>query len=303
MKPSTCCVARTPHSSFCIVPLIGAHVSIAGGIANAPARAAAEGCECFQIFTRSPQGGAAPPITDAIAQAFREACAAAKQRCWVVHTPYYINCASAEERVRKSSSRIIREELERASAIGALAVMTHLGSARDTGGATGRSFVIAAITNALRSYTGTARFCIEISAGAGATVGGTFEEIAEIITGVEDAHQKNLRAPSIGVCFDTQHAFASGYDLRTPAGVNRTLEQFDATIGLDRLVLSHIQDSKVTLGEHKDRHEHIGSGHIGIAGLRAFVRHPAICNLPLILETETDARREDIRLLKGFRDA
>ncbi|MDO8622466.1 MAG: TIM barrel protein, partial [bacterium] len=108
--------------------MVGAHVSIAGGIFNAPERASALGCECFQLFTRSPQGGPAPPLTDEVVAKFRSACEAHSQRLWVVHTPYYINLASKEERTRQASARVIRDELERASLIGATYVMTHLGS-------------------------------------------------------------------------------------------------------------------------------------------------------------------------------
>lgn len=304
--------------------MIGAHVSIAGGIWNAPERAAALGCECFQLFTRSPQGGAAPPITDEVVAKFRQACEAHGQRLWVVHTPYYINLASREERTRENSVRVIREELERASLIGATYVMTHLGSTREVGEEQGRTHVIEGLTRALDGYTGSAQFLIEISAGAGAVIGDTFEEIAEIIEKVERAGKHRvLRRPgagktpdveerAVGVCFDTQHAFASGYDLRTPEAVAETMKRFDATIGLNRLKMSHVNDSKVGLGEHKDRHEHIGHGHIGAAGLRAFIRRVAQIvqppgldnfeNFSLILETEDGPERvEDVRLLKEFR--
>lgn len=164
---------------------IGAHVSIAGGIWNAPERAAAIGCECFQLFTRSPQGGAAPPLIDEVVTKFRRACEQYNQRLWVVHTPYYINLASLEARTRENSVRIIREELERASAIGARYVMTHLGSAREVGEEHGRAYVIEGLARVLDSYDGSAKFLIEISAGTGAIIGDTFEEIAEIIRAVE----------------------------------------------------------------------------------------------------------------------
>lgn len=301
------------------MPLIGAHVSIAGGLVNAPGNAAAEGCECFQLFTRSPRGGAALPITPDDAARFRDACATLGLATWVVHAPYYINLASESAAMRASGVRIIREELERASAIGAMCVMVHLGSAKAVGEEQGIAYVIQGLTKALTGYTGSARFCIEIAAGAGAVMGGTFEEIATIIAGVEQhlsagagGRSKRKSSPSrgegeregvgaIGVCFDTQHAFAAGYDLRTAEGVDTVLQQFDRTIGLDRLLMSHIQDSKVECGAQRDRHEHIGEGHIGINGLAAFVQHPAIRNLPLILETEPDKRATDIALLKGFR--
>ncbi|MFH1098367.1 MAG: deoxyribonuclease IV [Candidatus Uhrbacteria bacterium] len=302
---------------------IGAHVSTVGGIWNAPERAAAIGCDCFQIFTRPPQGGAAPPLTEDVTRRFRTACAAHNQKLWVVHTPYYINLASAEPRIREASTRVIREDLERASLLGAQYLMTHLGSARDVGEKRGRALVIEGLLKILDDYRGSTEFLIEISAGAGAIIGDTFEEIAEIIRAVETRKRRggfytrpredvkssptpaldNEKDEHIGVCFDTQHVFASGYDLRTPAAVAETLAQFDRTIGLNRLKMSHINDSKIELGEHKDRHEHIGRGLIGADGIRAVVSHPAFRDLPLILETEDDGREEDVRLLKEFRGA
>ncbi|MFH1430430.1 MAG: deoxyribonuclease IV [Candidatus Uhrbacteria bacterium] len=284
------------------MPLIGAHVSMAGGIWNAPANAAAEACECFQLFTRSPRGGKALPLTRDVVARFREQCDVYHQQCWVVHTPYYINLASPDATTRRNSGRIIREELDRASALGALAVMTHLGSAKEVGRERGVTLVIDGLVKALRTYNGTAQFCIEIAARAGAILGDTFEEIATIIEGVERRLPNPSRNGSMKVCFDTQHAFASGYDLRTPRAVNTTLKRFDTTIGLNRLACVHIQDSKVQLGAHRDRHEHIGKGHIGATGLRAFVRHKAMRHLPLILETQTDGRKRDIVALKKFRD-
>lgn len=251
------------------------------------------------MFTRSPQGGAAPPLTETVVAAFRAACDAHQQSLWVVHTPYYINLASAEERIRSSSTRVIREELERASCIGAQYVMAHLGSARDVGEAAGRALVVAGLTKALDGYTGSATFCIEIAAGAGAVMGDTFEEIAELIAGVErNIHRNGM----IGVCFDTQHAFGAGYDIRTVDAVAATVAALDATIGRERLRMSHINDSKVELGAQKDRHEHIGKGHIGIDGIRAVVQHPAFRGLPLILETEDEGREADVQLLKSFRN-
>lgn len=271
---------------------IGAHVSIAGGIWNAPANAAAEGLECSQMFTRSPQGGPAPKLTPEVIAKFRAACAEHRQQLWVVHTPYYINLASADAKTRQRSAAIIREELDRASLLGAMYVMTHLGSAREVGEERGRAHVIDGLVRVLDGYVGSTQFCIEISAGAGAVIGDTFEEIAEIIAA--------LHRDDVGVCFDTQHAFASGYDLRTPDTVGAVMQHFDRTIGLARLKMSHVNDSKVALGEHKDRHEHIGYGQLGQDGIRAIVTHPAFRNLPLILETETEGREEDVRLLRAF---
>lgn len=271
----------------------GAHVSIAGGVQNAPLNAAKIGCEVFQMFSRSPQGGAAPALTPAVLDAFRENCSSHGFTRWVIHAPYYINFASGVERTRKNSARIVREELERGSLLGASHVMFHPGSARETGFDRAMAFCIEGIKRVVDGYAGTTKLLIEISAGAGEIIGDTFEEIAEILEGVGHS--------DVGVCFDTAHAFASGYDLRTPKTVDETFETFDRIIGLGRLEMSHCNDSKVGLGERKDRHEHLGEGRIGLEGFRAIVKNAKLKDLDLFLETEPDGVAEDINTLKRLR--
>lgn len=273
----------------------GAHVSIAGGIANAPLNAAALGCEVFQMFTRSPQGGPAPAITPEISDLFLKRCNEHGLSQWVIHAPYYINFASGEERTRTRSAAIIREELERGSLIGASYVMFHPGSAKDVGDEKALAFCTEGITNVLNGYSGSTRLLIELSAGAGSVIGDTFEEVAAILDGV--GH------PELGICFDTAHAFASGYDLRDEKSVRATFKKFDDTIGLSRLAMSHCNDSKVELGEKKDRHEHLGKGFIGIDGFRAIVHHPKLQSMNLFLETEPEGVKEDLEILKSIRDS
>ncbi len=272
--------------------LLGAHVSIAGGIDNAPGRAAELGCEVFQIFSRSPQGGPAPKLTDELLQNFESECQKHNMKEWVVHTPYYINLANPKEQTRKNSARIIREELERASTIGASYVMTHIGSSREVGPEDGLKLCIEGVKKIVDGYDGSAQFLLEIAAGSGHVIGGKFEEIAEIIHAAD---------ADIGVCFDTQHAFGAGYDLSTKAGVKKTLDQFDATIGLDKLKISHCNDSKVELGSQKDRHEHIGEGFIGKKGFEAWFSDKRTKNVNLYLETKHDEVVKDLNLLKKLR--
>ncbi|MBI5728827.1 MAG: deoxyribonuclease IV [Candidatus Magasanikbacteria bacterium] len=273
----------------------GAHVSFAGGIFNAPLNAAHLGCEVFQMFSRSPQGGSVPPITPEIIKLFRQNIELCSQREWYIHTPYFINFASANNRIYYGSISVIRQELERGSLIGARYVMAHLGSYKDLGQKEGDKKVVAGLAEALKGYKGTTELLIEISAGAGAVIGDMFEEVAEIL----DAPK--LKKYPMGVCFDTAHAFASGYDLRTPEAVAATFKKFDQTIGLKRLKMFHCNDSKADLNEHKDRHEHIGRGHIGEDGFRALLAHKAVQNLSFICETEHDFVREDLALLKKIR--
>lgn len=278
---------------------IGCHVSIAGGAFNAPANATELGCEVFQIFTRSPQGGPAPKLTPDILAQFSAAAKEHGQRSWAVHTPYYINFASTNPRIQKGSAAIIREELERASKLGAGFLMTHLGSGKDVSPDQARQMVIAGLSKALDGYSGSTVFCLEIAAGAGSTLGGTFETIGQYIQAIERGNKKLKN--TIGVCFDTCHAFASGYDLRDAKSVAATMKEFDKHIGQDRLKLVHANDSKFGLGEHKDRHEHIGQGKIGLAGFAAMVKHPALKKVDWYLETEHDAVKKDIATLKKLR--
>jgi deoxyribonuclease-4 len=270
----------------------GAHISISKGVAEAPRIAAAIGCEVFQMFSRSPQGGPAPLLTKTITRQFRRACDTHKQAAWYIHTPYFINLASANPRVRFGSINVIREELERGSLLGAEAVMTHLGSARDLGERAAERIVIDGIQRILRGYAGSTRLLLEISAGAGAIVGDTFEELARILKAVDG---------DCGICYDTQHAFASGYDIRTRDAVKKTLNSFDRIIGINHLALSHCNDSLVPLGSRKDRHAHIGKGEIGLAGFHALIHEPRLKTINLILETPPDGVQDDLAVLKKLR--
>jgi len=271
--------------------LLGAHVSIQGGIHKAPAQAEELGCECFQIFSRSPRGGPSRELTAKTVRAFREACERHGQKAWYIHTPYYINLASKSPRIRPASIRALREELERGSAIGAAAVMTHMGSAGTDPKADGLERAVRSILQALDGYRGRSRLLVEIAAGGGGVLGGTFEELAEAVRRTKGA---------CGVCFDTQHAFAAGYDLRTPRAVRGTLEQFDRVIGLEHLKLSHCNDSLTPLGSRKDRHCHIGQGRIGRNGFRAIVRDPDFQPINFILETRLEGVPDDLALLRRF---
>ena len=148
----------------------------------------------------------------------------------------------------------------------------------------------------LDGYKGITQFLIEISAGSGEIIGDTFEEIAEII------HHPKLKKYNIGVCYDTQHGFASGYDIRTPQAVEDTLNKFDKTIGLDRLRMSHCNDSKTEFGSHKDRHAHIGDGLIGLEGFKALLANKKLQKINFVLETESDKSKEDLDILKKIRN-
>lgn len=276
--------------------LFGAHVSVAGGVQNAPINASDIGCEVFQIFTRSPQGGNVPELNDRNVKEFLENCKKYKQKEWYVHTPFFINFASANPRIKHASISVVREELERASLLKAKYLMTHLGSYKDLGKEKGLLQVVDSLDKMLTGYKGETKFLIEISAGSGEIIGDTFEEIAEII------YHPKLKKYKIGVCFDTQHAFASGYDLRNEIAVKKTFEQFDKVIGLENLKLSHCNDSLTELGSRKDRHAHIGQGLIEKKGFEAIIKNKKLKDVNFILETEHDLVVEDLKLLKKIRE-
>lgn len=274
---------------------IGCHVSIAGGIERAPERAADLGCEVFQIFSRSPRGGPAPGLNESNLSAFQSGMKKFRQAECLIHTPYFINFGSADNRIFYGSVSVVRQELERATALGAAFVVTHLGSFKDLGQKKGFLQLLSGLEKVLKDYRGTAELLIENSAGAGNIIGDSFEDIAAAV------HHRRLLKFKLGVCFDTCHAFASGYDLRTPAAVGKTLKEFDRVIGFDKLRAVHLNDSKFDLAGRRDRHEHIGLGKIGEAGFAAIINYPKLKKVNGYLETEHDRVREDIALLKKLR--
>ncbi|HLD28667.1 MAG TPA: deoxyribonuclease IV [Patescibacteria group bacterium] len=275
---------------------IGTHISSAGDLSLAPQRAKETGCECFQFFSRPPQGGKAKPITTELAKRFKDNMKQYGQAECYIHTPYYINLASANSRIYHSSINIIREELERGSQLGVKYVMTHLGSAKDLGETKGIAKTIKGIAEILKGYQGETQFLIEMSAGAGAIIGDTFEEISNIVNSTK------LKTHNIGICFDTAHAFASDYDLRDANSVQDTFKKFDKILGIKQLKLIHANDSKVDLDSKKDRHEHIGQGKIGLSGFKEIVRFAQKHTINMILETPKDGQDlEDIRILKKMR--
>tara|TARA_Y100000310_G_scaffold185246_1_gene185329 strand:- start:495 stop:1355 length:861 start_codon:yes stop_codon:yes gene_type:complete len=278
--------------------LIGKHVSAAGGLEKAPARAAAIGCECFQLFTRSPMGGQPKPIDKETQKLFSEECKKHKQANVYVHTPYFINFASTNKRIYKGSIEIVRSELERASQISAKAVMTHLGSAKDHDDETAAAKQVAqSIAAIVKGYKGSSQMLLEISAGSGKVIGDTFEEVATILK------TPGVKNKNVGVCFDTAHAFASGYDLRTKKDVDDTFKKFDKAIGLKNLVLIHANDSRVDFDSHVDRHWHIGKGKIGLAGFKQIVVWAKKIGADLILETpEENMDKKNINVLKKLRN-
>ena len=273
---------------------IGAHVSIAGGIDKAPERAHEVGCECFQIFTRSPRGGKPPPLNKKTVESFLTACARYAFRDYYIHTPYYINLASEDKNIRSSSIDIIKEELSRGGVIGAAFVMTHIGSSKQMGSRKAIGRVVEGLKLVLEKSDFKTKLLLENSAGQGMTIGNTFGELYEILERVGN--------PELGVCLDTAHLLAAGYDIRTKIALAEVIKEFSSIIGLNRLKLLHGNDSKVRLGEKKDRHEHIGEGFIGLTGFRGIVNNPDLQGVDLIVETPLERIEDDIRNLNKLKE-
>ncbi|MCY4379840.1 MAG: deoxyribonuclease IV [Candidatus Dadabacteria bacterium] len=272
----------------------GAHVSIAGGIENAPLRARQLGCECFQMFTRSPRGGKPPELEDRLLEAFFLNCSEVSISDYYVHTPYFINLASGKEDLREKSVALVREELERSSALGVKYMMTHIGSAKDLQRDVAIGNVVDSVLRILGDYSGTTKLLLENTAGQGHTIGASFEEISLIL--------KRVAYDDLGVCIDTAHMFASGYDIRTRKGVEELVESIDAAFAPGTVKLVHANDSKAEFNSSKDRHEHVGEGEIGIACFSAMVGNPFFEDLDMIVEMPPPEVSKDIELLKKLRD-
>ena len=272
----------------------GAHVSIAGGIDKAPKRASDLGCECFQIFSRSPRGGKAPELKEELLESFFSECSKHNISDYYIHTPYYINLCSEKKELRDSSIAIIREELERGSLLDVEYVMTHLGSSKDMSRKQAINLIITALEKIMSGSNFSTKLLLENTAGQGATVGDSFEELQQILDGINGS--------DIGICIDTAHTFAAGCDIRSKESFNETFEKLSKTIGIENIKLFHGNDSKVGLGERKDRHEHIGKGKIGLEGFKNIIRNPAFKRINMIVETPPDKVAEDIKVLKKLRE-
>jgi deoxyribonuclease-4 len=273
---------------------VGVHVSIAGSLDRAVDRAVALGCDTFQIFTRNPRGWRRRRLGEAEAQEFAGKLGASGIGPAVGHMPYLPNLASPKRAVYAKSVRALRAELATCDRLGIPYLVTHLGSHLGTGAEAGSARVIEAIDSALSEGSGNVMLLLENGAGSKNGVGATFEEIARIADGVGPKGR-------VGVCLDTCHAFAAGYDLRDESSLGETMDEFERTIGLGKLRVVHINDSKGGLGSGVDRHEHIGMGRIGDGGFRAILRHRALRGLPMILETPLDGRRDDLEDLRWVR--
>jgi deoxyribonuclease-4 len=274
---------------------LGAHMSIAGGLALACERARDEGCDALQIFTRNQQQWKAKPLADDDAAAFRRAIDACGVRAAFAHDSYLVNLCSADLTIRRRSIAAFIEELQRCDRLGLACLVSHPGSPGDAAGDDeGVRRMIASLDEVLSGSRGArTRVVLETSAGQGACIGRTFEQMKAMVEGVREPER-------MGVCFDTCHVFAAGYDLRTRMSYDATMEQFDRTIGTSRIAAFHVNDSKRELGSRVDRHEHIGRGAIGREAFRCLMNDPRFAGVPKVIETpkEDGMDRTNLRALR-----
>jgi deoxyribonuclease-4 len=261
------------------MPLLGAHMSIAGGYYKAVEIAAQCGCDCVQLFTKNNNQWAGKPISAEDVEMFRSALAATGVAHPISHDSYLINLASPDDVLWRRSIDAYAIELERAEQLGIAYVVMHPGASVASSEAEGLARVIAAF-NEIHARTADLAVCtlLETTAGQGSALGWRFEHLAEIKSGVQSPGR-------LGVCVDTCHLFAAGYPLGTPAEYAATMNAFDSVVGLDQIKAFHLNDSKKELGSRVDRHEHIGRGRMGLAPFRNLLNDPRFALTPMYLET------------------
>lgn len=280
------------------MPKLGAHMSIAGGYFQAFHRGQQVGCEAIQVFTKQPNRWAARPITEEEAAAFLKAQEETGIAPVIAHDAYLINLASPEEGLWKKSLDAFQVEIERADTLGIPYLVTHAGAHKGTGEEAGLQRIVEALDLVCeRTPEAQVMILLETTAGQGTYLCYRFEHIAWLLD--------HARCPDrLGVCFDTCHAFAAGYDLRTPEAYAETMAQFKEIIGLEHLKAFHLNDCRKGLGSRVDRHAHIGEGELGLEAFRALVNDPRFQDHPMVLETpkgpEMEEDRMNLAVLRGL---
>lgn len=282
------------------MPLLGAHVSAAGGAQNAPGRGKDISADAIQIFTANQNQWQAKPLSDENIGGFRAGMAEGQPAVCLTHDSYLINLCSVEEWKLKRARDAFVEEMDRSEALGIDYIVFHPGAHMGEGYEAGCATVADSLNLVLAERPDyKVKLLVEITAGQGSTVGCDFEQIAAILGAVKEGDR-------MGVCFDTQHAFASGYDLRTVGGWNDTMQRFDEAVGLERLTAFHLNDSKKELGNRVDRHEKLGQGLIGLVPFWCLVNDERFADTPSVLETPVDDPSEyavELELLRGLAGA
>lgn len=272
----------------------GFHISIAGGFSKVVERAKVRGCETIQLFSRNPRGWKYGPLDQNDVDQFRSSVKSSGLSPVFLHLPYLPNIASRKSKFYRRSIDSIATDLERAEQLGAHYLIIHIGHRGESSEEEAVEAVSQGIDEALDRVKNDVILLLENTAGQGSEVGYAFEQIERII-------QRVCGNKRVGVCLDTAHTFESGHDLSNKVGIERTIALFDRTIGLKRLHLFHLNDSKTPLGSRRDRHWHIGEGHIGLDGFRYLVNHSLFKDLPGIMETPRNDTVEDLKNMSVIR--
>jgi len=272
-------------------------MSIGGGVGEALLRGQSVGCECIQIFTKSARQWASKPYSDEEVKVFRQRQAEAGIEVVVAHDSYLLNLGAPDERLRQRSIGGFIDELERCEMLGIPYLIAHPGSHVGSGEETGIKTIARSIDEAHQLCSGyKVRVALELTAGQGTNLGCNFEQMRRIFDSVK-------RSELMRLCFDTEHAFAAGYDLRTQEGYDQTFGELGDSIGLDRLAAFHLNDSKKPFNSRVDRHEHIGKGHMGLEPFRRLLNDPRFAGLPMCLETPKGPDlKEDVENLATLRE-
>lgn len=265
--------------------VLGAHLSIAKGLPAALQRCHAVGANALQVFTRNPRGGRQRIAPDEELAQAAERRAALGVRALVAHLPYTVNLASPRPQAYEFACQVLRDDLRYADRMGAELLVVHPGSHAGAGLDAGTERIVRGVRQALAGYQGRTALLLEAMSGQGSEIGAEPEHHAAVFEGC-DWH------PALGICLDSAHQFAAGYDLRSAAGVRAMVRSFADAVGAERLRCLHLNDSRAPLGSHRDRHERIGLGHLGPAGIRALVRNRLLSKLPMCLETPVDEPME-----------
>jgi len=273
---------------------IGAHLSSAGGIHTAVDRAEAIGAESLQVFTQSPRTWRPTNHDPANFERFKERRAEARIGAVACHALYLLNLASPKDDFYEKSVTTLRSTVDTACAIGADAVVFHVGSHLGSGFEAGLERVVPALAQALERCSDTTWLCMENTAGTGGTIGRSLDELAALYEAL-DRHE------CLGVCLDSCHLYASGYDVTDPAELDKLVREFNRQIGLDRLRCLHVNDSKTPLGSNRDRHDNIGDGLMG-EKLGVFLGHPKLQGLPALLEVPGSGHGPDAEQMKKLRE-
>ncbi len=278
------------------MPLLGAHVSISKGVYNAPKRGRDLDCDAIQIFSKNQMQWQAKPFTEDDINKFRENVEKYEIKDVVIHTSYLINIGSPEKEKLKKSQDALIDEFHRADQLGIPYIVLHPGSHMGKGEELGLGIIADSINYILDvTKDSNVMLLLETTAGQGSNLGYRFEHLAYLIDKTEQKER-------IGVCFDTCHVFAAGYDIRTKDAYEETMKKFDDTIGISNLKVFHLNDSKNDLGTRKDRHEHIGKGYIGLDGFRFLVNDERFNDRPMILETPGGEKyyKENLEVLRSL---